>query len=124
MNGPPHGRCAQAWASARDRGGGTLQGLDRTARQECGRDSQHRRAALTDGLQALIEFPGSAIVISHDRWFLDRVCTHILAFEGEGRVEFYTGSYSDYERYRQNVLGLATDPSRIKHKRLVTGGLL
>ena len=63
-------------------------------------------------------------MISHDRWFLDRVCTHILAFEGEGRVEFYTGSYSDYERYRQNVLGLAADPSRIKHKRLVTGGLL
>jgi sulfate-transporting ATPase len=69
-------------------------------------------------MQALSEFPGSAIVISHDRWFLDRICTHILSFEGEGRVEFFLGGYSEYEKYRQSVLGLDSGPTRIKHKRL------
>ncbi len=69
--------------------------------------------------QALLEFPGSAIVISHDRWFLDRIATHILAFEGESRVTFFAGNYSDYEDDRKRRLGSEADqPHRIKYKRL------
>ena len=54
---------------------------------------------------ALLEFPGSAVVISHDRWFLDRIATHILAFEGNSRVVYFTGNYADYEEDRKRRLG-------------------
>jgi ATP-binding cassette ChvD family protein len=69
--------------------------------------------------EALLTFPGSAIVVSHDRWFLDRICTHLLAFEGESKVVFFEGNYSDYEEDRKRRLGdAATKPSRIKYRRL------
>lgn len=69
--------------------------------------------------EALLSFPGSAVVISHDRWFLDRICTHILAFEGDSQVVFVEGSYSDYEEDRKRRLGeSAAQPHRIKYKRL------
>jgi ATP-binding cassette ChvD family protein len=71
--------------------------------------------------EALLEFPGSAIVISHDRWFLDRICTHILAFEGDSQVTFLAGNYADYEEDRKRRLGADADrPHRIKYKRLET----
>jgi ATP-binding cassette ChvD family protein len=71
--------------------------------------------------QALLEFPGSAVVISHDRWFLDRIATHILAFEGDSQVVWFTGNYSDYEEERQRRLGTeAARPHRIKYKRIST----
>ena len=69
--------------------------------------------------QALLEFPGSAVVISHDRWFLDRIATHILAFEGNSEVVFFSGNYADYEEDRKRRLGSdAANPHRIKYKRL------
>jgi ATP-binding cassette ChvD family protein len=69
--------------------------------------------------QALLEFPGSAIVISHDRWFLDRIATHILAFEGDSQVNFFSGNYTEYEEDRRKRLGAdANQPHRIKFKRL------
>jgi ATPase subunit of ABC transporter with duplicated ATPase domains len=69
--------------------------------------------------QALLEFPGSAIVISHDRWFLDRICTHILAFEGDSMVTWFAGNYADYEEDRKRRLGSdAESPHRIRYKRL------
>ena len=69
--------------------------------------------------EALLEFPGSAIVISHDRWFLDRIATHILAFEGDSQVTWFAGNYSDYESDRRRRLGSDADqPQRIKYKRL------
>ena len=69
--------------------------------------------------EALLEFPGSAVVISHDRWFLDRIATHILAFEGESQVTWVTGNYSDYEEDRKKRLGAEADrPHRIRYKRL------
>ena len=69
--------------------------------------------------QALLEFPGSAVVISHDRWFLDRICTHILAFEGDSVVSWFAGNYADYEVDRKRRLGADADnPHRIKYKRL------
>ena len=69
--------------------------------------------------EALLEFPGSAIVISHDRWFLDRICTHILAFEGDSEVVWFPGNYADYEEDRKRRLGSdAANPHRIKYKRL------
>jgi len=69
--------------------------------------------------EALLEFPGSAIVISHDRWFLDRIATHILAFEGNSEVVFFAGNYADYEEDRHRRLGADADsPHRIKYKRL------
>jgi ATP-binding cassette ChvD family protein len=69
--------------------------------------------------QALLEFPGSAIVISHDRWFLDRIATHILAFEGNSEVVWFSGNYADYEADRKRRLGAEADsPHRIKYKRL------
>jgi ATP-binding cassette ChvD family protein len=70
--------------------------------------------------EALLEFAGSAIVISHDRWFLDRICTHMLAFEGESRVAWFEGNYQDYEADRHRRLGAEADqPHRIKYKPLV-----
>ena len=69
--------------------------------------------------QALLEFPGSAIVISHDRWFLDRIATHILAFEGDSQATWFTGNYSEYKEDRKKRLGNdAERPHRIKYKRL------
>ena len=69
--------------------------------------------------EALLDFPGSAVVISHDRWFLDRIATHILAFEGDSEVNFYEGNYSEYEEQRRKRLGQqAEQPHRIKYKRL------
>ncbi|MBT8086286.1 MAG: energy-dependent translational throttle protein EttA [Woeseia sp.] len=69
--------------------------------------------------EALLEFPGSAIVISHDRWFLDRIATHILAFEGDSQVTWFAGNYTDYEEDRKKRLGAdAAQPHRIKYRRL------
>jgi energy-dependent translational throttle protein EttA len=73
--------------------------------------------ALEDGL---VSFPGCAVVISHDRWFLDRICTHVLAFEGESQVRWFEGNFADYEAWRHKELGAAADqPHRIKYKPLV-----
>ena len=71
--------------------------------------------ALEEGLLA---FPGSAIVVSHDRWFLDRICTHILAFEGNSQIKFHDGNYSDYELELKNRRGDSIQPTRVKHKKL------
>jgi sulfate-transporting ATPase len=69
--------------------------------------------------EALLEFPGSAVVISHDRWFLDRIATHILAFEGNSEVTWFAGNYADYEEDKKRRLGDdANNPHRIKYKRL------
>ncbi|HFD80402.1 MAG TPA: energy-dependent translational throttle protein EttA [Gammaproteobacteria bacterium] len=69
--------------------------------------------------EALLDFPGCAVVISHDRWFLDRIATHILAFEGDSHVEWFEGNYADYEEDRKRRLGEeAAQPHRIKYKRL------
>ncbi|NBO64432.1 MAG: ATP-binding cassette domain-containing protein, partial [Acidobacteria bacterium] len=70
--------------------------------------------------EALENFAGCAVVISHDRWFLDRIATHILAFEGESRVVWFDGNYSEYEADRQNRLGAAADqPHRLRYRQLV-----
>lgn len=69
--------------------------------------------------EAVLNFPGCAIVISHDRWFLDRICTHLMAFEGDSQITFFEGNYSDYEADRKRRLGDAADrPSRIKYRKL------
>ena len=72
--------------------------------------------ALEEGLE---NFAGCAVVISHDRWFLDRVCTHILAFEGNSEVYFYEGSFSEYEENKKQRLGGDLMPKRIKYKKLI-----
>ena len=72
--------------------------------------------ALEEGLE---NFAGCAVVISHDRWFLDRICTHILAFEGDSQVYFFEGSFSDYEENKKKRLGGDVMPKRIKYKKLV-----
>jgi len=72
--------------------------------------------ALEEGLE---NFAGCAVVISHDRWFLDRIATHILAFEGESKVVFFDGNYSEYEEDRKKRLGAEADqPHRIKYRHL------
>ncbi|MEJ2676134.1 MAG: energy-dependent translational throttle protein EttA, partial [Acidihalobacter sp.] len=69
--------------------------------------------------EALLDFPGCAVVISHDRWFLDRIATHILAFEDDGNVSWFEGNYTDYEEDRHARLGTAADqPHRMKYRRL------
>ncbi|RRJ83592.1 energy-dependent translational throttle protein EttA [Aestuariirhabdus litorea] len=68
--------------------------------------------------EALLEFPGCAVVISHDRWFLDRIATHILAYEGDSQVSFFEGNYSEYEADRKQRLGEDAQPKRVKYKRL------
>ncbi len=69
--------------------------------------------------EALLAFPGCVLVISHDRWFLDRIATHILAFEGDSRAEWFEGNYTDYERDRRQRLGdEAVNPHRLKYRRL------
>lgn len=71
---------------------------------------------------ALLDFAGCVLVISHDRWFLDRICTHILAFEGDSQVNWFEGNYDDYERDRRRRLGVDADnPKQIKYKPLVRG---
>lgn len=72
--------------------------------------------ALEEGLE---NFAGCAVIISHDRWFLDRICTHILAFEGDSQVYFFEGSFSDYEENKKKRLGTDIMPKRIKYKKLV-----
>ena len=68
---------------------------------------------------AILEFPGCAMVISHDRWFLDRIATHILDYGDEGKVTFYEGNFSDYEEWKKKTLGdVAIQPHRIKYKRI------
>jgi ATPase subunit of ABC transporter with duplicated ATPase domains len=72
--------------------------------------------ALEDSLEA---FPGCAVVISHDRWFLDRIATHVLAFEGDSQVRWFEGNFSEYESWRKKEIGSAADqPHRIKYKPL------
>ena len=68
--------------------------------------------------EGLLNFPGCVIVVSHDRWFLDRICTHILAFEGDSQVTFHEGNYSDYETDRKKRLGDNAQPTRIKYRKL------
>ena len=72
--------------------------------------------ALEEGLE---NFAGCAVVISHDRWFLDRICTHILAFEGNSEVYFFEGGFSDYEENKRKRLGADITPKRIKYKKLI-----
>lgn len=72
--------------------------------------------ALEEGLE---NFAGCAVIISHDRWFLDRVCTHILAFEGDSQVYFFEGSFSEYEENKRKRLGKEVTPTRIKYKKLI-----
>jgi ATPase subunit of ABC transporter with duplicated ATPase domains len=72
--------------------------------------------------EALENFGGCAVVISHDRWFLDRIATHMLAFEGDSRVVWFEGNYSEYEEDRKKRLGAAADiPHRIKYRQLTRG---
>ena len=68
--------------------------------------------------EGIMSFAGCAVVISHDRWFLDRICTHILAFEGDSQVVWFEGTYSEYEANRKERLGDA-GPKRIKYRKLV-----
>jgi len=72
--------------------------------------------ALEEGLE---NFAGCAVIISHDRWFLDRVCTHILAFEGDSQVYFFEGSFSEYEENKKKRLGKDVVPTRIRYKKLI-----
>jgi sulfate-transporting ATPase len=73
--------------------------------------------------EALLSFPGCAVVVSHDRWFLDRVATHVLAFEGDSRVRFFEGNFQAYEQWRHEQLGEAADrPHRMSYKKLVARG--
>jgi len=70
--------------------------------------------------EALLDFAGCAVVISHDRWFLDRIATHILAYEDEGHIEWFEGNFEEYEKDKERRLGKdATQPHRIKYKKLV-----
>ena len=69
--------------------------------------------------EALLEFPGCAVIITHDRWFLDRIATHILAFEGDSHVEWFEGNYQSYEEDRRRRFGESEDqPHRIKYKKI------
>jgi ATPase subunit of ABC transporter with duplicated ATPase domains len=69
--------------------------------------------------EALLEFPGCAVIISHDRWFLDRVATHILAFEGDSQVDWFEGNFADYEADQKRRFGDdALVPKRIKYRKL------
>ena len=68
--------------------------------------------------ERLENFAGCAVVVSHDRWFLDRICTHILSFEGDSNVVFYEGTYSEYEEYKRKTLGDA-EPKRVRYRKLI-----
>ena len=76
--------------------------------------------ALEEGLE---NFAGCAVVVSHDRWFLDRICTHILSFEGDSNVVFYEGTYSEYEEYKRKTLGDA-EPKRVRYRKLIVDSIL
>jgi len=68
---------------------------------------------------ALLSFPGCAVVVSHDRWFLDRIATHIIAFEGDAKIHFHTGNWASYEEERRKRFGEdALQPHRLKFRRL------
>ena len=67
---------------------------------------------------ALMHFDGCAVVVSHDRYFLDRVCTHTIAFEGNGKVEYFDGNYQEYEDYKVNVLGQEAADGEFEHSKL------
>lgn len=69
--------------------------------------------------EALENYAGCAVIISHDRWFLDRICTHILAFEGEGQVYWFEGSFSDYEENKKQRLGITDEPKKFRYKKLI-----
>jgi ATP-binding cassette ChvD family protein len=71
--------------------------------------------------EGIMDFAGCAVVISHDRWFLDRICTHILAFEGDSQVYYFEGTYSEYEENKKKRLGGDLMPKRIKYRKLVRG---
>ena len=71
--------------------------------------------ALEEGLE---DFAGCAVVISHDRWFLDRICTHILAFEGNSEVFFFEGSYTEYEENKMKRMG-NVEPKRVRYRKLM-----
>ena len=68
--------------------------------------------------EAIDAFPGTVMVVSHDRWFLDRIATHILAYEGDSKVTFFDGNYTEYEEDRKKRLGSDAQPKRMKYKRL------
>ncbi|MFY0676502.1 MAG: energy-dependent translational throttle protein EttA [Neptuniibacter sp.] len=72
--------------------------------------------------EALLAFPGCAVVISHDRWFLDRICTHMLAYEGDSKVEFFEGNYTEYQEDYKRRYGKEHQPERIKYKRMTDLG--
>ena len=69
--------------------------------------------------EALLAFPGCILITSHDRWFLDRICTHILAFEGNSEVYFFEGAFSEYEENKKKRLGKEVIPTRIKYRKLI-----
>jgi hypothetical protein len=71
--------------------------------------------ALEEGLE---DFAGCAVVISHDRWFLDRICTHILAFEGDSQVFYFEGSYTEYEENKMKRMG-NVEPKRVRYRKLM-----
>jgi ATPase subunit of ABC transporter with duplicated ATPase domains len=72
--------------------------------------------------EALLAFAGCAVVVSHDRWFLDRIATHVLAFEGDSQVRWFEGNFEAYETFRHEQLGVEADrPKRITYKKLVRG---
>jgi energy-dependent translational throttle protein EttA len=72
--------------------------------------------------EALLSFAGCAVVVSHDRWFLDRIATHVLAFEGDSQVRWFEGNFEAYESFRHELLGAEADrPKRITYKKLVRG---
>ena len=69
--------------------------------------------------EAILEFPGCAMVISHDRWFLDRISTHILDYRDEGKINFFEGNFTEYEAWLKKTLGAAAiEPHRIKYKKI------
>ena len=77
------------------------------------------RAQLDDLEEGLENFAGCAVVISHDRWFLDRICTHILAFEGNSEVYYFEGGFSEYDENKKKRLGVDATPKRIKYRNLI-----
>jgi energy-dependent translational throttle protein EttA len=68
--------------------------------------------------EAIDNFAGVSLIISHDRWFLDRLATHILSFEGDSEVIFYPGNWSEFEEFRKNTLGRDIQPKRIKYRQM------
>ena len=89
-------------------------------KRRAGGDRRQERDAARALEDALLEFAGCVVVISHDRWFLDRIATHMLAFEGESQVRFFEGNFQAYEADRKRRLGSDADqPHRIRYKKLV-----